>query len=173
MLAAAMDELLLLLLGSLLTLAGVFVKAWIDAASGSSALLFERRLDALHAVWERFNTVRRIYGAKISLGHTRWLAERGDEAKAAVDEFRSAIDNSQITLDASVVAVFYELDQFFYLLLFEDENMPGAYARDLRKLLNRLQEAIQKNMRSHYHQITLITDKRREKGSEETPGPGT
>ena len=79
-----MNDLFLLLLGSLFTLAGVLVKAWIDVASGSSALLFERRLDALQTVWERFNTVRRIYGAKISLGHTPWLAERGDEAKAAV-----------------------------------------------------------------------------------------
>ena len=43
--------------------------------------------------------------------------------------------------------------------------MPSAYTRELTQLFNRLQEAIQKNMRSHYHRITLIADQRREKGS--------
>ena len=150
-----MKELLLLAVGSGLTLLGTLVQAAIQRRTSSSNRLFELRLEALTGVWAELISVRDIFAAKIPLGHTKWAAERGAEAKAALNRFRCEVDRSQVVLDGGVTLVLRRIDTYLYQRLCEDDQKPSDYAREFGALVKKLEAVVNDSMRRSTHRVSL------------------
>lgn len=148
-------SLLLLLIGGSLTGIGTLLGSWIKRRDVASNRLFEARLEAVEQLWAKLTGLKRIFGEKIALGQTRWLAERGQTAAAKLEEFRTALDNSQVRLDASVIEAFRALDTYFFEILNLEEHRPSEYAADLKLLFGNLERSVQDNLRRSSHRVTL------------------
>lgn len=150
-----LGSLLLLLVGGGLTALGTLLGSWIKRRDVISNRLFESRLEAVDQLWAKLTVLKRMFGAKIGLGQTRWLAERGEEAEAKLEEFRTALDNSQVILDASVVEAFKAIESYFFEILDRDEHRASEYAAELTSLVKSLERSIQANLRKTSHRIRL------------------
>ncbi len=136
-------------------LLGMVIQSWIDRGTTASNRLFEERLKTLNEIWTTLIEVKLIYARKISLGHKKWIEKYKDEATDTVNKFRNSIDRAQVILDAPVVEALRNIDGYLHSLLFDDNQKPSDYAKEINNLTDRLEKAVEKSMRKKTHKITL------------------
>jgi hypothetical protein len=149
------EHLLFLVFGSISTLVGVWISAWLQRSTASSSHVFERRLAALTDLWTALVEVQQQFVPKIPKGHAAWKEESYEAALSALNRYRTALEVKQILLDADVVVALRDLDIFFYLTLDEDEQKPSAYIAEHNRLIKALERAVQRSMRQRIHHVTL------------------
>lgn len=105
-----MKEILMLILGASIALISAWVKSRIDREAQCSNEIFKQRVSCMNRIWTSFYDVKEVYASKITLGYTRWAAQKQDTALEKLNTFRRAIDESQIVLSKEIISGFRALE---------------------------------------------------------------
>ncbi len=143
------------ILGSIFTILITWFGAVLARKSQISSSVFERRLDALNDIWIKFNIVREIYAQKVTLGYENWIKEYRKEATDKLNDFKRAFELKQILLTADIVKAFRELDMYLFSLLENKEQWPSEYLKELDEKLEKVGEAINRDMGDKSHKIKV------------------
>ncbi len=131
------------------------VKSWIDREAHCSNEVFKQRISCMNQIWSSFYEVKNIYGSKITLGHSKWLAQNRDKALEKLNAFRKTIDESQIVLSHEIISGFRELDTYLFTLLDDEDQKPSQYELDLNEILDKLSKTINQNMYKRVYKVDL------------------
>lgn len=160
-----LKDVLLFALGSGVTLVVTLASAFLQRLTASSALLFERRLEALNAVWAALVQARSEFTPRVGMGHKNWMELKYKSALSALDRFQRAIEINQVLLDAQVVLALRAIDVYLYTLPDEEDLTASQFVSELRRLTQALESAVQKSMRRITHRVTLTETSRRKQRS--------
>jgi hypothetical protein len=105
-----LDEAALILLGAAISLVSQWVKTFLSRDTHASNRVFELRLEAVAAIWNRYIDLFYEVVKAMSLGHDRWKKKHYDEAEELRMAFRKEIERRQVYLDKEVVEHFRKLD---------------------------------------------------------------
>ncbi len=149
------QEIVMIWLGMLVTLVGVFAKSFYDRQTYSSNQLFEIRIKSLNEIWAEFNRMKSIFAQNIPLGFELWKEKYESDARKALASFRESIDNSQVILSEDVIEGFRKIDQEYFLYLEEKEQSPAEFHAKVKSLLDRLSGTVNESMATGTHKIGL------------------
>jgi len=149
------EQLLLLIAGASLTLAGAIVKSWLDRRTHSSTRVFEMRVDALNRIWQAFNEMKGLYASRVERGLAEWESEVSHDARRALTHFRRSIDNAQVVLPAEVIDVLRRIDEVYFLYDGNPDAIGIQFLRDVRVLLQELTTVVNAAMSQPTHQLDL------------------
>jgi hypothetical protein len=157
------EKLLILIVGTLLgcvaTVVGTVIKTWLDRRTYTSNHLFELRIEALNRVWQVFNEMKDAFGKPRDRQNLeQWKTEHGEQAKKALERFRSVVDSSQIVLDREVIDVLRRIDSAYFLYLNEESDRLtpfGQWTESVKQKLQELTETTNQMMSQQRHSIAL------------------
>lgn len=153
----------LVLLGSLLTLTGYWVKAMLDRRTRTSNRIFELRLEAIDKLWGKYNRLVWVLGKSTQLGYNEWRDNHYEEAERAREEFRMEVERQQIILDKEIVEEFVKIGgeamKFVHGNYKNENDDPISYFKwyneKLSPKLNELSSLINESLQKRTHTVSL------------------
>jgi hypothetical protein len=160
---SALIDIGLVLLGSLLTLAGYFVKALLDRRTEASNRIFEMRLETVDRLWRKYNSLIWIIGKSGSIGYEEWRENYFNEAEEIRKEFRMEVERQQIILGKDIVDKFLDIGmeamRFSHGFYENEHGNPITYNQwyneKLSSKLSDLSSVVNRSLQSRTHTIEL------------------
>jgi len=156
-------DIVLVLLGSILTLSGYFFKGLVNRRTHSSNKIFERRLASISNIWTKYNELIWLIGPSIQLGYEDWKDQYFKQAQEARREFKKEVESQQIVLDQDIVEGFVSLGTEAMMFMHgnhqdTNDNPIGYhewYTRHLNPRLEQLSDTINRSIQKRTHTISL------------------
>ena len=152
-------NIVLLLLGSFLTLIGTLISALFSRKTYSSNKIFEQRLELIQHIWSKFNNLKFEVANNYTLifnNQDNHYESYKSKLETLLNNFRNEIDNAQIILDKNIIDGFRKLDEVYFLYKeCEESNKLNDFNTKIYQILKYIEKEINENINKRTQKITL------------------